>query len=221
MKRHLVLVALLGLMVGCVTQESKPGRLYQLGAPGASMDVNEKNAICFTDLKWQGDFGYGAVEGSRDKGMIALDGKFYLTGEDGRVSLIDRFAPSPFAVLTFFEARQTANWDKTFNQEELKQQLESLLGNRKVPCAIRIDGEFELVRLYRDDGKSPVEFKQAMGTIIAFWMPDYMKGMSSPGFHFYYLSVDRTQGGGVDQFHPKNVRVEVSPLNTIQVVLPK
>lgn len=201
MKKQVILVALAAMLGGCVTQESKPGRYYQL----ASINAPLKNSdTMFTDLKWQGDFGYGAVETPGDV-MIALDGKFYQADKNGKVAPIDRFSPSPFAVLTFFKASQSADWNQPLSNEEVKQRLDALLGSKKVPCAIRIGGELN----------------QSTGTIFGFWLPEYMTGLNATGYQLFYLSADRTQGGRIAEFTTKNVHVEIDPLSTIHVQLPK
>ena len=40
-------------------------------------------------------------------------------------------------------------------------------------------------------------FANTYGTVIAVWCPRYVNGINLPGWHFHYLSGDKTQGGHI------------------------
>ena len=56
-------------------------------------------------------------------------------------------------------------------------------------------------------------FENTYGDVIAVWCPQYLSGICLPGWHFHYLSSDKTQGGhildlSVDRLHMKIHRIE-------------
>jgi acetolactate decarboxylase len=101
-------------------------------------------------------------------------------------------------------------------------------------CAVRIDGEFELVHArsvprqgkpYRPlaevVGEQRVfDFKDAQGTLIGFRFPDYSEGIEVSGYHLHFITADRKRGGHVLECRPRRARVQLDPSSDLHVELP-
>ena len=74
--------------------------------------------------------------------------------------------------------------------------------------AIRIDGEFSHVRtrsVHRTNNYTPLveatasqvisEFDDVAGTLLGFYTPDFIPSVNVPGYHFHFITADRTRGG--------------------------
>lgn len=77
---------------------------------------------------------------------------------------------------------------------------------------VRIDGEFNKVYARAETGLHTyhVELKEILkanqrdfsfdnvsGSLVCVYYPDYMQGINAAGWHFHFVSSDRTKGGHV------------------------
>ncbi len=110
--------------------------LFQASTIAALLEGAYEGDLTFAELAEHGDLGLGTLNGL-DGEMIALDGRFYRADVDGVVHAVAS-ARTPFAVVVAFEATSTdvstAIWRPTAAR------------SRGPACALRFDGEFELVR---------------------------------------------------------------------------
>lgn len=205
MKNIFLAVISLCLLAGCATTDS----LRQGGTMNALMGGLYDGAFSSCQIRPWGDFGIGTFD-KLDGEMIVLGGSVYQAKADGTVVLKKKFT-SPFALLKTFSADETFEIPTSLNFTELKGWLDIKLPGTQLPYAIRIDGEFETVTVrsvpaqekpYRkltDVVKDqPVfEKKNIRGTLVGFRLPENFQGMNVPGYHFHFLSQDRTFGGHV------------------------
>jgi acetolactate decarboxylase len=74
--------------------------------------------------------------------------------------------------------------------------------------ALRVDGKFDYVLTHAmcktEEGVPLVkaaavqpqfEFRNISGTLVGFWTPKYANALNVPGYHFHFLSEDRTCEG--------------------------
>ena len=64
-------------------------------------------------------------------------------------------------------------------------------------------------------------FKDIEGTLVCVWSPRYSSSFSIPGYHFHFLSNDRTKGGHVLDCSAKGLRVGIQTLFEYDVRLPE
>ena len=200
-----------------------PHVLFQASTIAALLDGAYEGDLTFAELGEHGDLGLGTLNGL-DGEMIALDGRFYRADVDGLVNEIDGSARTPFAVVVPFEAAvdvETAD-------------LDAHLADAGPTCAVRFDGEFELVRARSVPRQHPpyrplaevaaeqhvFELRNVSGTLVGFRFPDYGSGLEVTGNHLHFITDDRTRGGHVLDFRPRVGRLRIDPSSDLHVELP-
>ena len=184
--------------------------LFQTSTIDALLDGNYDGDVSFAELEERGDFGLGTLE-ALDGEMIALDGDFYQIRADGKAHGVDRKTKTPFAVVTFFEPGNAHPLDTATDLSDLSALVDGLTRNTSICCAIRVDGHFEYVRtrsvprqrkpyppLVEVVRNQPVfELHDARGSLVGFRFPDYAQGLNVAGYHFHFITADRSAGGHV------------------------
>src|SRR5690349_6559976 len=141
--------------------------------------IYEEN-IPITEIKKHGDFGLGTFD-QLDGEMIMLNGQVYQIAGDGRTTVVDDNAETPFVCVTFYETHSTESLERDMAYPEFIEWLYSLLPSRNIFYAIRIEGLFKSVKVrsvpkqesYRPlvevAAHQPVfEFHNVMGTLAGF-----------------------------------------------------
>jgi acetolactate decarboxylase len=64
-------------------------------------------------------------------------------------------------------------------------------------------------------------FNDIEGTLVGIWSPRYSSAFSIPGYHFHFISKDRTKGGHVLNCSARVLRVGVQMLSEYDVRLPE
>ena len=181
--------------------------LYQAGTIEAlTLGVYDGRAS-FAALARHGDFGLGTLA-SLDGEMIALDGAFHQVRYDGTVRRIAPSEQSPFAQVLFFKGTLDLGRVDGLTLAELMRALSARLPDPARFCAVRVDGAFAsltarsvpantapLAKAVEAQAVFPLENVQ--GTMVGIYTPPGAPALSPPGWHFHFLSADRTRGGHV------------------------
>jgi acetolactate decarboxylase len=183
--------------------------LFQTSTIETLLEGNYEGDVTFAELEERGDFGLGTLD-ALDGEMIALDGTFYQVRADGRAYEIDRMAKTPFAVVTLFEPGLSFTLDTFMDYEALCDYVDRLLQTTDC-CAVRVDGHFEyvktrsvprqrkpyppLIEVVKD--QPTFELRDVQGSLVGFRFPDYAGGLNVTGFHFHFITADRSAGGHV------------------------
>ena len=183
-------------------------------------------------LKEHGDFGLGTFEGI-DGEMTVVDRHFYHFRSDGTLTEEGNTTKVPFAVLTEFkpQLRFTVR-DKSLN--EMGKYIDQFLPSPNFFYAIRIHGLFThlttraipklfppyppLTEAVQQEIIFPYE--NVEGQIAAFRCPAFVKGLNQVGYHYHFISDDKTIGGHCLDFVTGPVTVEVEILRENSVWLP-
>ncbi len=187
----------------------------------------------FGDLKAEGDFGLGTFN-QLDGEMIGLDGKFYQVRSDGTVHEVSDSMKTPFAAVTFFESDRSLDIKKLLNCEQLKEYLVSIFPTQNTFYGIKVNGNFPYIKtrsVPKQDKPYPpltevvkdesiFEFNNAKGTIVGFWLPAYLKGINTTGFHFHFIAEDKKSGGHLLECRLRSAEVEIDYIRDIEVSLP-
>lgn len=206
--------------------------IFQASLFEALMEGVYEGDLTFGELKKHGDFGLGTFN-RLDGEMVAVDGVFYQIDSNGKVSVVEDSMKSPFAIVTFFDANETLVPETALNCEELKQYIEKALPEKNIFYAIKVSGEFEYMktRSVRAQEKpyppiseavkdqSEFDLEDIEGTIVGYWMPLYIGGVSQSGFHFHFISGDKQSGGHVLECKTKKIVVEIDHITDFQVDL--
>lgn len=64
-------------------------------------------------------------------------------------------------------------------------------------------------------------FANTYGTVIAVWCPRYVNGINLPGWHFHYLSGDKTQGGHILGLSADHLTLKINQIERFDLTLPR
>ncbi len=188
--------------------------------------------MTFGELKTHGDFGLGTLN-KLDGELVGLDGIFYQVTSDGKMHIVEDNTKTPFAVVTFFNPDQTLKIDKPTSCDQLYKLVQSELPSANLPYAIMVKGIFNFVHarsvpaqqtpypslgdVIKEEHK--FEFNDTTGTMVGYWMPGFMKDINTTGFHFHYITTDKTTGGHVLDCDIKEAEVGVDISRNIDISL--
>ena len=183
-------------------------------------------------LKRQGDFGLGTFEGI-DGEMTILNGHFYHFHSDGIVTEEPDNSRIPFAVITRFSPERHFFVDAV-SMDDLNSVIDRHIRSTNLFYAIRVTGNFAelttravpklfppyppLSQALEEAVKFP--FQNVNGTMVAFRCPAWVKGINQVGYHYHFISEDRTVGGHALSFTTGRVMVEIQELNRNSVWVP-
>src|SRR3954452_7058604 len=173
-----------------LTAEHEAHVLFQASTIAALLQGAYDGDVTFSELAEHGDLGLGTLNGL-DGEMIALDGRFYRADVDGRVQPVAPERRTPFAVVTRFEPTIEAEFGGPLDHQELLDRIDGLVPESASSIAIRLDGEFELVRARSVPRQSPpyrplievvaeqheFELREVRGTMLGFRFPSYVEGI--------------------------------------------
>lgn len=207
------------LLPYCLIAQSG-GKLFQYSTIGALMNGNYDGGVSFKELSGKGNFGIGTLD-NLDGEMIALDAVFYQITDKGKVQEIPQNKETPFAILTFFNSEKTIHISNKVTNSGLEAIITELLDETSYPVAIKITGEFESIKtrsvpaqkrpfptLSEAVKKQTVfNYSNVKGTLVGFYFPKYFEGINVPGFHFHFLSDDKTKGGHAMEYVVVNPKI--------------
>ena len=125
--------------------EHEPHVLFQASTIGALLDGAYDGDVTFAELAEHGDLGLGTLN-ALDGEMIALDGRFYRADVDGGVTEIDPARRTPFAVMSWFDPSVEFDVTDPLDDEAFLALLDRRIPAGAASCALRVDGEFGVVR---------------------------------------------------------------------------
>lgn len=228
MSRTLLIVIgiLIALIVGMafyittIFQEDQD-TLYQVSTIQNLSAGGYDGYLTIGEIKKQGDFGIGTFN-RLDGEMIVLNGTFYQVKSNGTIYNPPDNEEIPFVMLTYFESDNTTSVNQ-LNGSELENSLNKTFPQPNIFYAIKIDGNFTYIKARSVPEQSPpyqnlteviknqtiFEFNDINGTIVGFWCPDTVGGLNNPGFHFHFISQNKTDGGHVLEFNVGNATMQL------------
>src|SRR5918995_4035150 len=208
--------------------------LFQTSTIDALLEGKYDGDVSFAQLEERGDFGLGTLN-ALDGEMIALEGNFYQVRADGRAYEIDKQTRTPFAVVTFFEPRLFRILATPLDYEAFGVYLDRLVSGETSCYAVCVDGWFDYVKtrsVPRQHKPYPplakvvqhqptFELHNVQGSLVGFRFPRYAQGLNVAGYHFHFITADRSAGGHVLEFRlargdllvdsEANLRLELPP----------
>ena len=235
-KLHLLIISLLFLLFfssGCAhCPQQQKDTLYQISTIDALLNADYDGDNDLGSLKTHGDFGLGTFN-NLDGEMLLLDGRFYQIKSDGNVYEASPETKTPFACVTFFDAKDTFILESGTSFAKFAKDIPVyFLPNYFY--AVKIEGTFKMIKarsvpaqkkpypLLTEVVKSqPVfEFKDVKGTIVGFYTPGYFKGINVTGLHLHFISDDRKSGGHVLDFELSEGFLKTDKTTNIFLSLP-
>ena len=207
--------------------------LFQVSTSGALVQGVYERAVSSNLLLNYGDFGLGTFE-NLDGEMVVLDGAIYQVRSDGKVTKIEKDVGTPFAVVTHFVADQDQMIENASSFKDLTKICDRYRDSDNLFYAFRIDGHFGHVhtRAMREtlEGlplakaaaiQPEFEFTGVDGTLVGIWAPQFSSALNIAGYHFHFLSEDRSKGGHLLDCSGKHLRIRVERLNDFHLSLPE
>ena len=215
------------------TLEIDHSTLFQVSTSTALVEGVYGGVVTVGELKQHGSFGLGTFDGL-DGEMLALDGRFYQVLGDGTVRQASDDARAPFAVVTEFRAERQFTIDHAESFDDLTAQLDRRRDTGNLFFAVRIDGRFSHVRTRAlcktargvslvDATAHQPEFAvtDVTGTAVGFWTPLYARTINVAGWHFHFVTDDRTGGGHLLDCQGVNLRVQMQDLADVRIAMPE
>ncbi|MGA7578591.1 MAG: acetolactate decarboxylase [Desulfobaccales bacterium] len=233
-RRSTLIYALLIWLLTCVAGQAADRKvLFQTSTIQALMNGVYDSGYSFANLERHGDFGVGTFQ-TLDGEMVAVDGRFYQVKTDGAAYPVAPTQKTPFSEVTFFRADKTLNLTEPLDLKQLEQYLTDHLPSRNFPYAIKVTGNFSLIRTRSVPSQArpypPLaavvksqevfEFREVDGVIVGFYHPNYMAGINVAGYHLHFLTRDRRAGGHLLDCRIKEARVELERMDEVYLRLP-
>jgi acetolactate decarboxylase len=157
-----------------------------------------------------GDVGIGCTDRIEAE-VVVLDGTPWQCRSDGSCSPLDPEALLPFVEICRFDPEAPVQRLGASTHDDLAAAIDGMLASRNHFHAIRVDGEFERVRIRATPAQTPPyrplaevakeqvehELVGMTGTLLGFWSPSIYQGITVAGLHLHFLADDRSTGGHV------------------------
>lgn len=207
--------------------------LFQTSTIDALLEGKYDGDVSFAELADRGDLGLGTLD-ALDGEMIALEGGFYQVKANGRAYPIDERAKTPFAVVTFFEPNLSRTLVEPTDFGAFGAYLDRLVGGEASCYAVRVDGLFDYVKtrsvprqrkpyppLAEVVERQPTfELHDVRGSLVGFRFPRYAQGLNVAGYHFHFITADRSTGGHVLEFRLARGELHIDREADLRLELP-
>ena len=214
--------------------ERRHHALFQTSTVEALLDGNYDGDLTFAELGARGDFGLGTFD-ALDGEMIGLDGAFYQVKADGRAYEVDEQAKTPFAVVTFFEPARLETLDGPMDYAALQAHLDRDLTDPTTVYAVRVDGRFDYVKtrsvprqrkpypplIEVVEHQPTFELRHVRGSLVGFRFPDYAGGLNVPGYHFHFITEDKSAGGHLLECRISHGELHIDHESDLELELPE
>lgn len=225
---RLVVAALLAIsLVGCAHQPERDA-ISQVSTIDSLMAGEYDGQVPLRTLYKQGDFGLGTLD-RLDGELVVVDGVGWQIPVEGPPRAVSPDETTPFTALTFFNPDLSMTLKDTSSNWQ-GEVLSSM--NPNGFYAIRVEGRFShvttrsvprqrhnrpLVEVLED--QKTFEMENVEGTMVGLYYPTYVKGLNVPGFHFHFITADRTGGGHVLSSRIDHAMVSIDESHTFNMLL--
>jgi acetolactate decarboxylase len=206
-------------------------RIYQISTSTALVEGVYSGSRSSSALLEHGNFGLGTFEGL-DGEMVILDGEIYQAAGTVRPRT-DEFLV-PFAAVTHFDQEDSFEIENVTQLKDIELACDQHRVSENLFYALRVEGLFDAVHARAvhpvsqstrllDAAKTELEFefRKIQGTLVCFWSPEYSSSFSVPGYHFHFLSQDRTKGGHVLNCSAHKLQASIQTIFEYDVWLPE
>jgi acetolactate decarboxylase len=230
----LICVSALGCMRMRTTAQSDPDALYLSSTFRALVEGLYDGEVTCGELARHGDLGLGAIDGV-DGELVMVDGTAYQVKADGSVHRVEAARKTPYALATHFDADKSFRVTEAVDFSGLVQRLDREFPNQNLPYAFRIEGTFPYVKARSVPAQQKpygrlieiiknqaiFELQDVSGVIVGFRLPEHLESIGVPGYHFHFLTADRTAGGHLMAFRASELRIAGDLSPSVHLVLPE
>src|SRR5690606_9370794 len=119
--------------------------------------------------------------------------------------------------------------------KQLTEYLNAQLPSVNRPYAFRINGLFPSIK-YRSVARQPLpyptlqeaiagqllfEVQNIRGTLVGYYLPEYLSSISLPGYHFHFISDDKQRGGHMLEMSLTEANIAIDYLESVKLVIPQ
>lgn len=212
------------------TQSHDDYVLFQASSLNSLLQGSYAGKMTVHDLLDHGDFGLGALE-YMDGELVCLDATCYRVAIDGVAHKLSSESQIAFATVSFFQPDETLNIDKPYNFTELQKYLDDEFIENNDIFAIKINGFFSDVTARsipkQDKLYVPLSdvvanqtlsyYSNVRGTLVGFYIPDYLKEVNVAKYHFHFVTDDRKFGGHLIDMSMINGTIQVSKIHEVHI----
>ena len=225
------------LTLAVLTAGAQPARAaeaYQVATISSLLAGGYDGDTTVGEMLRHGDFGLGTFNGV-DGEMMVLDGRVYRGTTDSRAHLVARSERTPFAVVVAFHSQASMPVGAGQSLEQLQAALDALPCSASRILAVRIDGRFQSMQV-RSEPKQTQPYQplaeviretqvintlgEVDGTLIGFRFPAAASSVNVAGWHFHFLSSDKSRGGHVLALTTGAGRALVQEVSDLRIRLP-
>lgn len=210
--------------------------VYQVALLQSLMLGDYTGSVSVGELKKHGDIGLGTFQDVNGE-MIVLDGVVYQALSDGSIAVADDNVMIPFSNVTMFDADITIDFEMDKDLAGLQEILDEKVadnGSNQFYVA-KITGDFPTMNVRSEYAqKEPYkplaevmktdqvffDYENIKGTVVALYCPDYMDGLNTPGWHYHFISEDKTKGGHVLGLTISKALIELDATASFDMALP-
>lgn len=206
--------------------------LAQFGTLDDLMNGDFDGKWSVSEVLSSGDFGLGTFH-ALDGEMVVYEGVCYQVTSDGVVHMSMGSETTPFAEVARFDPGAIVALSGTLNLTSMEEELRASLPDPSLFYAIEVRATFSemVVRsVPRQSDPYPTladaiknqtvfSYEDISGALIGIWSPSFVGDVDPPGFHFHFLSDDRTKGGHVLQTFLASGTARIDSLEGIHLAI--
>ena len=207
--------------------------IYQTSVIDALLEGMYEGNVTIGELKQHGNLGLGTFN-DLDGEMVLLDGIAYQIKADGIAYVADDSLKTPFAAATEFDTDISKTLRQEMNNTELNTYMETLMPSRNLMYAIKIKGNFSYMKTRSvhaqkkpyprladvTKDQTTFEFNNVSGTIVGFWLPEYVEKVNVPGYHLHFITSNCSAGGHILEYTLKSGNIEMDASDGFFIQLP-
>jgi acetolactate decarboxylase len=229
-----MLLVLMFALCACTGRPCAP-TLHQVGVIDALLAGGYTGSLSLGELRAMGDLGLGTFD-ALDGEMVLLDGQVYQVPASGVVMRPADSLTTPFAQVTAFAPSGAVALNPGADLHAVESALDAALGDLACFAAVRIDAGFTVLstrsvsrqsqpyRPLAEVAKDQAVFDLSgmRGTLVGLRGPAFARGLGVPGWHWHFLSADRTRGGHVLRFTlaPQQAQARLMRIDRFDLRLP-
>jgi acetolactate decarboxylase len=189
--------------------------LYQWSTLSALVVGLYQPAVTVGEIKQAGNTGLGTFT-ALDGEMIVLDGAVYQVRADGTVYRTIEITAAP-------------------TYDALRKNLDAQMPTVNDIRVIRIPAHFDYVKTRSVPAQtepyppladvtakqSVFEFRDVDGVLVGIWCPAWIGQINAPGYHFHFLTADKTGGGHVLEVATGNASAQVDVTPKFNLTIPQ
>ena len=219
------------------TPEQNRDVMYQVSLLQSLAYGDYCGSVTVKELKQHGDIGIGTFNRLNGE-LIMLDGEVYRATGDGCIEIVSDDETVPFCIVTYMGSDETKHLSDIPDYDAFCKQLDQMVDEKGINrfYMIRVDGMFRKVNVrsvyaqeepYKrlaevmEKDQTFFDYKDVEGTLVGLYCPPYMAGLNAVGWHFHFISKDKTKGGHVLGLDVDDAGLVRHDINGFQIQLPK